>query len=429
MVDADESDRFPGRLAFSVAPVGDAGDVVAFAIDLSDGAANVHDWIASGDADRVHADFFDDSGSQDARFGVPVPALWYRRSDAAPFRPAVRYAMARFAPYQAVAYDIALAMLGFGWRARARAMRRSADFVDRTDFEAAWSDPALRRDAALADNVAIEVREDARGVFEVARDESELLAKEGIGSVEEGLAYRGGTSLRKLRDRENVRIDASGFRSGERRYFMKRFPARRVGLPFVSRRQRTRARDEWENTRLVRSTGWGTAALGAIGEARPVGRGASFVIMGAIDDAVPLDDVLAELARTSSSDPRRMRTEVRSMIVTLAGLVAALHRAGAYHKDLYLCHVLVRGAGDRREWFLIDLDRLRWRRHVRSRWFVKDLAALHHSADAAIVSRTDRLRFVRRYLRRHARLGDERRLIARVLRKAARMGSHVPRHR
>jgi hypothetical protein len=118
----------------------------------------------------------------------------------------------------------------------------------------------------------------------------------------------------------------------------------------------------------------------------------------------------------------------RAWLVPLAELVARLHARGWYHRDLYLQHVVLaeQGAGERL--VLLDVGRARRDQRPRRRWFVKDLAALAHSAPQGVGAR-DRLRFLSRYAR-WRRLGrDERRALARaVLSKALRMAAHAPRH-
>lgn len=95
--------------------------------------------------------------------------------------------------------------------------------------------------------------------------------------------------------------------------------------------------------------------------------------------------------------------ERREWIRKLGCLVKRLHGAGFFHRDLYLCHVLL----ERDEPVLIDLQRLTenpiFRRHRR----IKDLAALLYSSMELPFSRTDRMRFFREYWDR-GKLGTKR---------------------
>lgn len=89
------------------------------------------------------------------------------------------------------------------------------------------------------------------------------------------------------------------------------------------------------------------------------------------------------------------------LVVRLARFVAAFHRTGTCHRDLYLCHIFVeldaRGATPPR-FTLIDLARAHRPRWRRTRWIVKDLAQLDASAREVGATRGDRWRFLLAYL-------------------------------
>ena len=288
---------------------------------------------------------------------------------------------------------------------------------------------ALLREAVREDVAPYDVTTSSAGRYVSSRRWLDLLAKEGLGGIEEGLSYGGGERLRRLPDRENVRIRARGYRSGEATFYMKRFVRRRRGpMSWIGRRSSaepaTRAAYEWENGRLLGALGVSSAEPAALGEAAPIGRGASFVVTEEVTRTEPLDDWLA-----SSSARSLTAGERRDLVRAVAWLAGTLHRAGGIHKDLYLCHILIRKPEGRLpELTLIDLDRMRFRDRVRVRWFVKDIAALYHSSRRISVSRSERLRFLREYLRCHPLAMEERRFARRVLSKAARMAAHVPRN-
>jgi tRNA A-37 threonylcarbamoyl transferase component Bud32 len=107
-------------------------------------------------------------------------------------------------------------------------------------------------------------------------------------------------------------------------------------------------------------------------------------------------------------------------------LVTRFHGAGWYHRDLYLDHLVLAGAGE--ELYLIDLERARRDPRPRRRWFVKDLAALWHSTPAAVSGRSA-LRFLSRWLDAHGVDGRRARRgwLRSVLAKERRMAAHTPR--
>ena len=120
-----------------------------------------------------------------------------------------------------------------------------------------------------------------------------------------------------------------------------------------------------------------------------------------------------------AGDPRPADLEA------LPRLVARLHAAGWYHRDLYLEHLLETDDG----LVLIDAGRARRDPLPRLRWLVKDLAALSSSAPAELVHA--RLRFLARWRRALARAGrpvDARRVAATVAAREERMRRRTPRH-
>jgi tRNA A-37 threonylcarbamoyl transferase component Bud32 len=96
---------------------------------------------------------------------------------------------------------------------------------------------------------------------------------------------------------------------------------------------------------------------------------------------------------------RASPAERRAWLARLADYVTRLHKGGWYHRDLYLQHFVLVESEQAEEGRLVLLDVGRARREAapRRRWFVKDLAALLHSAPAC-VTRSERLRFLRAWL-------------------------------
>jgi tRNA A-37 threonylcarbamoyl transferase component Bud32 len=160
-------------------------------------------------------------------------------------------------------------------------------------------------------------------------------------------------------------------------------------------------------------------------EERPAPAGArrSVCVMEHLAHDRDLRELAAELSRA----------ERREWLDELARLVARLHGAGWYHRDLYLQHLvaLPRPQLSSGGWriAILDVGRARREERPRERWLVKDVAALLHSTPE-LVTEAERLRFLASYLDlRGVRSRRERRAFARaVARKAARMAAHQPRH-
>jgi tRNA A-37 threonylcarbamoyl transferase component Bud32 len=216
----------------------------------------------------------------------------------------------------------------------------------------------------------------------------------GLASFRDFLESDAIESVRKLPDRENVRLVVGG-----RTYFGKRFDARHL----------LAARREW--VRLVEFEREGLpgpepAALGT----DPVEGG--FVYTAEVPGR-PLDDLLREGAIASEEQPALARD--------LGALVRRMHELGFWHRDLYLCHVFAAREGGGWRLTLIDLARVGRKARPRRRWFVKDLAALRTSTPEGTVTPRAFVAFLRAYAGRRSR-----RLERRVARKAARMARHVP---
>ena len=139
------------------------------------------------------------------------------------------------------------------------------------------------------------------------------------------------------------------------------------------------------------------AGFGAMG-CNPASR-RSFLITEEIADAPSLEEVTANWGDSPPSD----RVKVR-LIRVVASMVKEMHEAGVNHRDLYLCHFLMRGGNlDIPRPALIDLHRAQIRSSVPVRWRRKDLAALYSSAAHISLSERDMLRFLRVYFGRPLR--------------------------
>ena len=158
---------------------------------------------------------------------------------------------------------------------------------------------------------------------------------------------------RVLADRENCTLDADLVDGRHVRWHVKRYAPARGESP---------AEREAEGIGHLERAGIPTAATVAWGK---LGDGRSFII---------LDDLTGFTAADKAIEGG---LAFERLLEPTAQLAAKLHTAGLHHRDLYLCHFLVREADLR----LIDAARVRplpW--FLRSRWIVKDLAQFWYSA-------------------------------------------------
>ncbi|MBI5434230.1 MAG: hypothetical protein HZA52_15460 [Planctomycetes bacterium] len=146
--------------------------------------------------------------------------------------------------------------------------------------------------------------------------------------------------------------------------------------------------------------------------------GVSLVLMEKVGHDSDLASALAEA-------PRARR---EAWLAELAELVARLHAAGFYHRDLYLQHVVLpRESRGGASFVLLDCGRVRRERSPRERWFVKDLAALAHSVPTNVGADEWRA-FVARYRERRGAGLELEPLLAAIDAKRARLAAHAPRH-
>ncbi len=119
------------------------------------------------------------------------------------------------------------------------------------------------------------------------------------------------------------------------------------------------------------------------------------------------------------------RDTIQALLTPLARLIARLHERGYMHRDLYLSHVFFDpSAPPQRSLTLIDLQRMIHPGVRRRRWVVKDLAALDFSTPPALISRTDRLRWLTQYLGLTKLDDPARRLVYRVIGKSQQIARH-----
>ena len=160
------------------------------------------------------------------------------------------------------------------------------------------------------------------------------------------------------------------------------------------------AQAEWQGAHRLRSLG--IDSLDAVGFGRQGGNPAqqrSFFISRELPSSISLDLLPALVNYQTGTDKLALR-ERRVLIKRVAQIVRRLHRSGANHRDLYLCHFWLEDSDkalNERRLFLIDLHRMQFRHQVPMRWRVKDLGGLYYSAADCGLSKTDLFRFIREY--------------------------------
>jgi hypothetical protein len=285
----------------------------------------------------------------------------------------------------------------------------------------------------------------------------EVLAAHGLDSVAGIFRFTGGERLDKpgLEPwRERLRLTLPAGDGPPRTFYLKRFsrpPLRRqVQRWLAGGLEISTAGCEWRNVCRLAEAGIPAAQAVAFGqEMRGPFERRSFILLGQVPGESLERWVPAHLSGAACAEHedrpagRRQDRGLRERLDDLARFVAAFHRAGFVHRDLYLSHVFIseaepdsfsQGAGlpacsaqTGTRFRLIDLQRVfrpRWRHR---RWVVKDLAALHDSTPVEYVSLRERLRFLCRYARMCDRFGRARDLAGWIERRSRRQRPLRPR--
>jgi lipopolysaccharide kinase (Kdo/WaaP) family protein len=162
---------------------------------------------------------------------------------------------------------------------------------------------------------------------------------------------------RRLEDRENCTLDAAWPDGRAVRLHVKRYPARWGAFA------------EREAGALMEMQGRHGIACATPAAWGRLADGRAFLMTEDLAGFEPADKFIA---RGGNFD---------RILAPTADLAARLHSAGLHHRDLYLCHFLLRPDGPSAEVKLIDAARVGRlsARLLRRRWIVKDLAQFWYS--------------------------------------------------
>jgi Lipopolysaccharide kinase (Kdo/WaaP) family len=188
-----------------------------------------------------------------------------------------------------------------------------------------------------------------------------------------------------------------------KRHYRLPWPARLAALLYPAGRH-SPAAAEWRHLDRVRNLGINVPDVVAAGECIGPGAGLqSFLMLAELTGSTALNEVLPQLARRL--DRSGFAVLKRRVVEEMARIVATLHRACVFHKDLYLCHFFFDpGSNDPGSFApqltLIDLHRLEEHRLFAHWWRWKDLAQLLYSTHGvAGITARDTARFWKSYRR------------------------------
>ncbi|MBM4309108.1 MAG: hypothetical protein FJ123_20455, partial [Deltaproteobacteria bacterium] len=98
-----------------------------------------------------------------------------------------------------------------------------------------------------------------------------------------------------------------------------------------------------------------------------------------------------------------------------------LHQKGIYHQDMKACNIVVSENQQAWDFKLLDLEDVRLSEKVNERKLFKSLLQLNTSIPN-FVTRTNRLRFFRAYLRQHPIIRNEKEFLLRLIKKSKERG-------
>jgi hypothetical protein len=178
---------------------------------------------------------------------------------------------------------------------------------------------------------------------------------------------------RVLSDRENCTLDETRPDGSSIRLHIKRYPRPEP------------AETEVAGYRLLAENNIPAASVVAHGR---LSDGRSFVILPDLTDYTP-GDVLVE----------DQGVPFETVLAPTADLAARLHNANLHHRDLYLCHFMVKVDADPLDVKLIDTARVARLTNplTRRRWIVKDLAQFWYSTMKLPATDEQRERWLARY--------------------------------
>ena len=216
-----------------------------------------------------------------------------------------------------------------------------------------------------------------------------VLRKHGLDTFQALMDYQGGQVAKNLlSQRVTTRFELSRPGGGTQGFYIKRHgpsPMKEYIKPLIRlRRPILGAENEWNAILRFHEVGIATMMPVAYGKSGP----SSFLVTAAIENCIKLSDwVESQFPAALTGRPIEVGdvpTETLALSHALTNRVAriarTMHQAGLHHQDFYLTHLLVPKANPLAQMYLIDLGRVRQRKHLSSHWVIKDLAQLHYSS-------------------------------------------------
>jgi len=157
---------------------------------------------------------------------------------------------------------------------------------------------------------------------------------------------------------------------------------------------------EWRKFLQVNERGIATVEVIAAGEARRYGfLAGNYLLSRELTDSYSLDKFI--LRRLASIGKKEAGKLVREGVKELAGFVLKIHESGLIHKDFHAGNILMRLEGKKLSFYLIDLDRVVFRKKLSPEERLENLVVFNRFF-FPLFSRITRLRFFKEYVQGYA---------------------------
>jgi tRNA A-37 threonylcarbamoyl transferase component Bud32 len=265
------------------------------------------------------------------------------------------------------------------WRSRTkRCLKNSTEF----SFEKEGSLTFFRRKDFILDKVNAVLE----GHWNLVREKPERLAK------------------------NSSRVIVSVTQGGDEKFVVKHFRSPHLSNRLKDLLRKSKGRKAWIGGNGLKARGISSVQpLALVERNHGLGPKESFFLMETLEGSQELDRYILQ----GLGDFRRKRIFIRAF----AGWLADLYNKKVYHKDMKTCNFLV--VEKQRSWdfYLLDLEDVRFGQRVTERKLFKNFFQLNTSTPR-IISQTDRLRFAKECLGRIPDIKNPKRLLRQVVQES-----------
>ena len=104
----------------------------------------------------------------------------------------------------------------------------------------------------------------------------------------------------------------------------------------------------------------------------------------------------------------------RALINNLAETMGRMHNQNIFHHDLKTCNIMVKEKSGSSYITFLDLDKVSFEEEITIRKMVKNLTQINLSTPK-LISTTDRLRFLKEYLRRCSIIDEKKNILREII--------------